>query len=200
MMRTWFTSDTHFGHALMARLRKFNCIQDHDEALITEWNKRVKKGDVVWHLGDFAWRSAGAYRFRLNGEIHLVKGNHDRLSAREEKAIFSSVKNLRECKVGDQVIVLCHYAMRTWRKSHHGAWHLYGHSHGSLADDPNSMSMDVGVDTNKLAPYSFEEIAARMATKSFKPIDHHIPDADPKNIAGEEDAPEERLAQPDKEE
>jgi hypothetical protein len=26
--------------------------------------------------------------------------------------------------------VLCHYAMRVWNRSHHGAWHLYGHSQG----------------------------------------------------------------------
>ena len=45
---------------------------------------------------------------------------------------------------GKQGIVLCHYAMRVWNKSHHGNFMLYGHSHGSLADDPNSMSFDVG--------------------------------------------------------
>ena len=31
-----------------------------------------------------------------------------------------------------QLVVLCHYAMRVWDRSHYGSWHLYGHSHGNL--------------------------------------------------------------------
>jgi hypothetical protein len=33
--------------------------------------------------------------------------------------------------------------------------------------------MDVGVDTNNFFPYSFEQVEARMKTKTFVPIDHH---------------------------
>ncbi len=40
-----------------------------------------------------------------------------------------------------------HYAQRVWEHSHHGSWHVYGHSHGSLPDDIKSKSIDVGVDT-----------------------------------------------------
>ena len=38
--------------------------------------------------------------------------------------------------MAEQDIVLCHYAMRVWQKSHYGAWMLYGHSHGTLPDNP----------------------------------------------------------------
>ena len=43
----------------------------------------------------------------------------------------------------------------------------------SLPDDPNSLSMDVGVDCHNFFPVSFEEFDARMKKKTFKPIDHH---------------------------
>ncbi len=46
--------------------------------------------------------------------------------------------NLAEISVHGQPIVICHYAMRVWNRSHHGAWHLYGHSHGNLPDTPTS--------------------------------------------------------------
>lgn len=70
---------------------------------------------------------------------------------------------------------LSHYAHRVWRGSHRGVWHLYGHSHGSLADDPHALSMDVGVDVRGYGywPLSFDEIREAMAQKDWRPVDHH---------------------------
>ena len=47
------------------------------------------------------------------------------------------------------------------------------HSHGSLADDPNSLSFDVGVDCHDFKPVSLDRVSEVMASKTFKPIDHH---------------------------
>ncbi len=60
---------------------------------------------------------------------------------------FAARRSLRcpEISVNGQPIVLCHYAMRVSNRSHHGAWHLYGHSHGNLPEGPTSLSMDVGI-------------------------------------------------------
>ena len=63
--------------------------------------------------------------------------------------------------------------MKVWDKSHHGAWHLYGHSHGSLPDDPNSLSFDIGCNIHDYYPLEFEDVRKIMSTKTFKPIDHH---------------------------
>jgi calcineurin-like phosphoesterase family protein len=196
--QTWFTADTHFGHANIVRssARPFTSIEEHDEALVDNWNASVSPGDDVFHLGDFAFRnktSAAAYRWRLHGNIHLIEGNHD-AAAHHIRDSFVWYEQLHSIKVNDQAIVLCHYAMRIWHKSHHGAWHLYGHSHFSLPDDPNARSLDVGVDAvaGRLAnlpagtaitpgltrpqdyrPTNFDEVAALMARKTFTPIDHH---------------------------
>ncbi|MFK5004710.1 hypothetical protein ACI4AP_29375, partial [Klebsiella pneumoniae] len=72
-----------------------------------------------------------------------------------------------------QRIVLCHYAMEVWNKSHHQAWHLYGHSHGSLPDNPNAKKFDVGVDCHNYTPLSYQDVKNIMARKNFKPFDHH---------------------------
>ena len=61
-------------------------------------------------------------------------------------------------------LVLCHYAMRVWRNSHHGAIHLYGHSHGNLIGD--SQSCDVGVDCWRFSPVSIEETSRPIAPAS----------------------------------
>jgi len=63
--------------------------------------------------------------------------------------------------------------MRVWNKSHHGALNLYGHSHGSLPDDPHALAIDVGVDCHNFTPISFEQVKKIMSKKTFKPIDHH---------------------------
>ena len=51
-------------------------------------------------------------------------------------------------------------------RSHHGAWHLYGHSHGNLPDTRTSLSMDVGVDTHDFRPWHFDEINLLMTEKA----------------------------------
>ena len=62
--------------------------------------------------------------------------------------------------------VLCHYAMRVWNRAHHGAWHLYGHSHGKLPEAPTTLSMDVGVDNHDFRPWHFDEINLLMTEKA----------------------------------
>lgn len=167
--------------------------EQHDEALIQNWNNCVKPGDEAYFLGDFTFSRERAmeYRRRLNGTIFFIEGNHDK-PAFQIRESFSWYRQVREVRVNSQDIFLSHYAHRVWSSSHHGVWHLYGHSHNSLPDDPNSMSFDVGIDAtaNRLAgfptggvfdgtkpadyrPMSFDEVKAVMAKKTFKPIDHH---------------------------
>jgi calcineurin-like phosphoesterase family protein len=105
----------------------------------------------------------------------LIWGNHDK-RLRKSKAftdLFVWCKELAEIEVEDTKVVLCHFAMRTWNKSHKGAFHLYGHSHGSLPDDPNALSFDVGVDCWGYQPVSWEQVKSKMAKKTYKPVDHH---------------------------
>jgi len=156
-----------------------------NDALIKNWHSRVKPTDEVYVLGDFAlcpWRRALSFAQSLSGRKHLIAGNHDKPLRRKAEfcAAFETVRDLAEIKVpslgayhDEQRIVLCHFAMLTWNKSHHGAWQLHGHSHGSLKDEPNALRLDVGVDVWNFAPVSFEEIRARMTKKTWKPVDHH---------------------------
>ncbi|APX31880.1 hypothetical protein BH708_03120 [Brachybacterium sp. P6-10-X1] len=83
------TSDTHFGHRLMARERGFapgaaptddvgeGQVAAHDEAIIAAWNRHVRPGDIVWHLGDLALvapRCLVGIVPRLNGRTVATAG------------------------------------------------------------------------------------------------------------------------------
>lgn len=169
-MTIYFTADTHFGHDNIRRHcgRPFKTVAKMDATLIANWNARVRAGDTVYHLGDFAFKSSKGvedYRRRLNGRIHLIRGNHDSKEPGRLEAIFDSVHPLLCITIEGQTIVLCHYAMRVWEKKHHGSWHLYGHTHGRLKDDSLSLSLDVGVDCNNYLPISFPEVRQRMVEK-----------------------------------
>lgn len=139
-----------------------------DEKIIENWNKVVTKEDTVYHLGDFSFADPLPYLERLNGTIILVPGNHDRAGKFYGK--IKILPALCEIKVNEQSIVLCHYAMRVWNKSHYGSWMCYGHSHSNLPDDPNSRSIDVGVDCHNFTPLSFDQVKEIMDKKNFVPI------------------------------
>jgi calcineurin-like phosphoesterase family protein len=178
MDNIFYTADTHFGHPLLQRKRGFATVEEMDESLIENWNSVVGKADRVYHLGDVSLakpeRTAEILK-RLNGQIFLIKGNHDTAAENGQcRSRFIWQKDLFYLDVGGQKIMLCHYAMRTWRSAYKGSWMLYGHSHGNLAESDFSRSFDVGVDCWNLTPVSHEEVAAKMATKSFVPVDHHV--------------------------
>ena len=82
-MRTWFTGDTHFNHKKIVEYdeRPFKSTEHMDREIIRRWNDRVKPEDTVVHLGDFGFlqgpRNFQYYRSQLNGNLVLIKGNHD---------------------------------------------------------------------------------------------------------------------------
>ena len=174
-MSYFFTADTHFGHTNIIKYcyRPFKTIEEMDAEIVRRWNSRVKEKDIVFHLGDFAFRDFDKYFDQLNGRIVWIKGNHDDLAWKSRDKFENYASGYYEAKIDGQTLVLCHYAMLIWNKSHFGSYHLYGHSHGTLPDNPNSLSMDVGVDTHNFYPYSYDEIKQLMAKKTFVPIDRH---------------------------
>ncbi len=173
-MTIFFTADTHFAHKRIIELAKrpFTTVEEMDEVMIKRWNAVVTENDVVYHLGDFAWTDHTPYLRQLNGQKHLILGNHDYDNRVDKAKGWHSVERYRELKIGDDNLVLFHYAMRVWNKSHHGSISLYGHSHGNLLGD--DQSLDVGVDCWMFAPITLEQIKNRLSyqPKRFEP-DHH---------------------------
>lgn len=178
LSRTWISADHHFGHENIIKYcaRPFGDVSEMDQELVSRHNEVVGQDDLVYFLGDLTLggaESARAYLGSLYGDIRVVPGSHDYrwlphasdlVSASEHRVkVLPPLCSLeiRRDPIGNEyvrplVIVLCHYGMRVWDRSHYGSLHLYGHSHGKLPG--KGRSMDVGVDTNDFRPYLLRDV------------------------------------------
>jgi len=180
----FFTSDTHFFHDNIIKYcnRPFKDANEMNDAIITLWNKTIPKDGIVFHLGDVAMNhtksNTNDLLNQLNGTIYLMIGNHDRHALRKHPR-FQLVSDLLEIQVEDdeltygmQHVVMCHYPMLAWNGSHKGSWQLFGHVHGGLSNKGNlsvkPTQLDVGVDCNKFAPFTWMNVKEQITLQSLK--------------------------------
>ena len=159
-MTVFFTADTHFGHggALGLYRRPFASVPAMDAAMLEGWQAVVGAEDDVWHLGDFVVGrrvDAAGLLAALPGRKHLVTGNNDPAAVAALPG-WASVQPYAEIVLDGTLLVLCHYAFRTWRYMGRSAWNLHGHSHGRLKPLPRQA--DVGVDARQFRPVTLAEI------------------------------------------
>lgn len=153
----FFIGDLHIGHKNCALyMRNFNSLQNHDEFLVQQWNDVVKPKDVVWLLGDVAWRCgteyANQYLSRLRGNIRVVLGNHD------------SPDLLKRCGLEWQHGVVKKYKMWLTHCPIHpdelrGLKNVHGHVHYATIRDQNYYN--VSAENIGYSPISLEEVRER---------------------------------------
>jgi calcineurin-like phosphoesterase family protein len=184
LQRTFFTSDHHFGHANIIKYsqRPFADVRHMDEALVQGWNDEVGQDDLIFHLGDFTLgENAQRYFGALNGRIHILtlEWHHDHrwlnairnrnplVSRSGHAVILLPALTVLTCDAlgSDRhalPITLSHYPLADWEASHHGGWHLHGHSHGTHENPRGRKCIDVGVDPMNFKPVSLETLRVKM--------------------------------------
>lgn len=162
----WFISDTHFRHANILKFigkdgspirPGFCCVEQMDACMIDNWNRVVKPGDHVWHLGDFALggKDCSAIVNRLNGRKRLCVGNHD--NVKEIAPFFEKVVLWRIFKEFN--FTCTHIPLREgqMRKT---AFNMHGHIHQNLMEDPHYIN--VCVEHTNYTPVHLDEILAKI--------------------------------------
>lgn len=188
-MSVFFTSDQHFGHSNILKYcpRPFSDLEDMKIQIIERYNSVVKPEDTVFHLGDFSMHPRELIVLsRLNGEKHLICGNHDHVhpmncKSQEKKdrvmkvyldSGFSSVQTEDALLVSNapfEKIVLHHMPyvgdhteagerFSQWRPKDEGNWLLHGHVHQHWKVKVNRNQINVGVDVNNFYPVSLDSI------------------------------------------
>jgi len=180
MSEIYFVSDTHFNHTNIIKYcnRPFSNVADMDEALIDNWNSRIKPNDIVYHLGDFMFgkdnskfdHEIAEFIFKnLNGIKYLIKGNHESFTLRNYSSEFRGIYDYFKLKDNNDEFILFHYPIAEWDKCHRGSIHCFGHVHNGRK--PEGKSLDVGVDANNYYPIHIDEV--RQKVKNISCIAHH---------------------------
>lgn len=182
-VKIFFTSDTHFGHRNILNFceRPFKDTDEMDETIIANWNNKVGKNDIVFHLGDFAFATNKRWQdliCKLNGKIILVLGNHDvvKWPGDYTMQLFERVENQMMLKIDNKYkVYLNHFPFLcydgVYRNPQDCTIQLHGHVHeriGDIGKDKDRLKYrfpyqyDVGVDNNNFTPISFEEILTKL--------------------------------------
>ncbi len=194
-------SDTHFGHDrdFIYKKRGYNCVADHDNGVIKQWNSKVTNKDTVLHFGDIMFGKGGLERLLMYftvlnfHKLYLMPGNHhagikqfiaawgDRsdpyfVNGESDDKQVIMLPNYAEFFINGQAVVGCHYPISSWNGMGHGSWCLSGHCHGSFPgsqlNNPDGKVLDMGIEVTG-GVLSFDEIKKIMDKKTLKLVDHH---------------------------
>ena len=179
-MAIWLTSDLHFGHdrEFLWGPRGFQSSLEHDEAVVRNWNAVVEPEDDVYVLGDIMLgdNTHGAEYFsRLNGRIHLVRGNHD--TDKRWYEVYPYLPNVVEMCGWAYMIgyrkyhfLLSHFPTMTGNLEkeslHQCTLNLFGHTHSKdkFYEDRPYM-YNVSLDANDNTPVLLDDIIEKMKAK-----------------------------------
>lgn len=164
-------ADTHFLDEHLLGIdkfapRPFNNVEVMDDEIIKNWNDRVAKDDIVYHLGDIAVAYTKPPRVgdqkvldilnELNGHLILIKGNHDRRDLFKFLAAHNYEFNGRSKFEFHDVGKLIKYDHHQLYMTHYPfmmgiapqIWNLHGHIHHYMV--PTTTNINVGIDAPEL--------------------------------------------------
>lgn len=183
--KIYLTSDLHLGHdrEFIWKVRGFNSVQEMNETYVKRWNSIVDNEDDVYVLGDLMLGNNDIgihYLNQLNGNIHVVLGNHD---TPMRQALYKA----DACKIVEVEWAI----MLNYKKYHFFMTHfpcmtgnlekeslkqmtlnLYGHTHqrSNFYEDRPYM-YHVGVDSHDGYPVLLDDIIQEMKDKVKECID-----------------------------
>lgn len=181
-MKTWITSDLHFGHPNIMKFcpktrGRYNDVTHMNEDMIVQWNTKVDPIDRVYILGDVSFQRpqpATETLARLNGNKILVKGNHDRKNLEYDlfKMQFIEIYDYLELTYNGHYIVMMHYPIAEWDRMHRGSLHFHGHLHGNKSGLEQYRARDAGFDATGNVVMLMEDAIASAMKGAIK--GHHV--------------------------
>lgn len=176
--KVWLTSDWHFGHdrEFVWKARGFNSVEEMNEYIINAHNAVIQPEDEVYVLGDLmlgdSEKGIECIK-RMNGKLHVVRGNHDTDARWKMYAELSNVveqSNAIILKYNKHHFYMSHYPTLTGNLEKESlkqmTLNLYGHTHQT-----SNFYMDmpymyhVGVDSHNCAPVLLDDIIEEMYAK-----------------------------------
>ena len=174
-----FTSDMHLGHDkdFVTKARGFETVEEMNAEIIRRWNERVYPDDDVYVLGDLTLGDVEeGIRLiaKLNGYLHIMRGNHDtdkKVERYLELPNVVSVQYADVLKYGKAVFWMGHYPTITANYDDDKPWAkhvvcLFGHTHQEQPFyNDNPYMYNVGMDAHNCTPITIDEIIADIRKK-----------------------------------
>lgn len=166
MSNVFLIADTHFGHQGVckflrndgSKLRPWATTEEMDEVLVDNWNKVVKPGDRVYHLGDVVMnRRHLATVGRLNGRKKLIRGNHDLFKMQDYAPYFDDLCGVYV--LAD--MILSHIPLARECITTRFGTNVHGHLHANSMNDP--VYFCVSVENIDYTPIELGELRKRIA-------------------------------------
>jgi calcineurin-like phosphoesterase family protein len=157
-MKIFFTSDTFFGRKLTAIERGFSSDEEMFDTYIENWNKRVGKNDMVYHLGNFAWDpiACESSMIHLNGKINFLSGQYD-----SHLPEMSLIKLGRHSIISHQIAIIpninciiSHWPLLDWIGKEEDYIHVHGGTQSTNLEDGYRFNANVSNWNN--APIEFD--------------------------------------------
>lgn len=172
----FYIADLHFGHknVLSFDNRPFKTIEENDNVIINNWNNVVGIDDDVYILGDISWynstKTIEIFK-QLNGNKHLIRGNHDTKVLKNPKMReqFVEICDYKEITSDNGIgLVLSHYPIVAFKNHYSGWWHFYGHVHNTWENDLVDEVKAVSI-TRSGMPLNMINVGVMMPWMNFYP-------------------------------
>lgn len=163
----YFVSDLHFGHKSILEFESetrghYRNVEEMDADLIKQWNNIITNDDVVYYLGDFAFKSKqreietilDTLRFK---QMNVILGNHDNKPFRKAAEKFDniSLQWAERIKTEGKIFYLSHFPMMIGERAN--LYNIHGHLHSEPSPNPN-YQINVGYDKTYKVATSMEDI------------------------------------------
>lgn len=170
--KTYVTSDLHLGHKLVATLRGFATVEEHDEAIGSNILDTIGSGGTLWILGDLLFNRGTKLcelqnlfmNFKHAGILpKVVLGNHDNFTAKALDEL--GVQKVYGAAYGKRGILFTHIPVHPGQKDRF-TMNVHGHLHSARLDDP--WYFNACLEQNNLRPFDMEEVYARIPKQEEK--------------------------------
>lgn len=175
----YFTSDLHFYHDkdFIWQARGFKSIDEMNAEIVRRWNEIITADDYVYVLGDLTLGNVEEglkLIAQLNGNLHIIRGNHDTNKKVEKYLELPNVVTVEFAtiyKYKKAIFWLSHYPTITSNYDDDKPWAkhlvcLFGHTHQEQPFyNDNPYMFNVGLDAHNCTPISIEEIIENIRNK-----------------------------------
>ena len=137
MSKVFIVGDFHFGHRNILKYRpQFKTIEEHDQFIIDNFNKTIKKRDTVYFTGDIFFTDEGLKllsKLRFCNKKILILGNHDGQFFKGNKKDYYNYFDDIKSSVKKKGCWITHIPIST--EELRGSYNIHAHTHYHNLDD-----------------------------------------------------------------